>query len=269
MEARRIAVNAPELYYMYPTNGGLSAAGAKAAIAAGLPIPNLMPDCHVGYGGGVECAEGDFAAMPDFPQSAINCETNGGTSAMLRAVAEAADLQDWFNVRDPTLSRLRARTASFCSGASLQFDAFDQMISMFLPNMTWLQPPGFVHKMITDAWLPNALNVSISGGGNGYPAASAQLSNDGKSAVVQVVNPVWSVAGTNVTIAFTGFTPATSGGSAWTLASPTGSKEDANTPFQPTFISPVQTPVQWPAGAASATFPIPAGSFTLFQFVSA
>jgi hypothetical protein len=95
MEARRVAVGAPPLYYMYPLNTGLNATGAAEAVAAGLPIPNLMPDCHVGGGGGVECAEADFAALPNFTQSAINCETNDGISTQLRAIHESADLQDW------------------------------------------------------------------------------------------------------------------------------------------------------------------------------
>jgi hypothetical protein len=47
---------------------------AAKAQQAGLPIQNIMPDIHVGAGGAVEVAEGDFNALPDFPQSAINCE---------------------------------------------------------------------------------------------------------------------------------------------------------------------------------------------------
>jgi hypothetical protein len=34
---------------------------------------------------------------------------------------------------------LYARTASFCLGTSNNFDAWDQGIAFFLPNMTWLQ----------------------------------------------------------------------------------------------------------------------------------
>jgi hypothetical protein len=39
-------------------------------------------------------------------------------------------------------SRLKFRTASFCTERSGHYDAFDQGIAFFLPNMTWLQPPG-------------------------------------------------------------------------------------------------------------------------------
>ncbi len=117
-------------------NGGLSAAGAQGGDQRGLPINVLGPDCHVGGGGGVKCAENDFAALPNFNQGFINCETNDAISTMLRALHESADLQDWFNVREPVLHRLRARTASFCAERSGHYDAFDQGISFFLPNMT-------------------------------------------------------------------------------------------------------------------------------------
>ena len=46
----------------------------------------------------------------------------------------------------PVGKRLKFRTASFCNERSGHFDAFDQGISFFLPNMTWIQPPGYVHK---------------------------------------------------------------------------------------------------------------------------
>ena len=36
-----------------------------------------------------------------------------------------------------------------------------QGISFFLPNMTWLQPPGFVHKLIKDTWRPHGLEVVV------------------------------------------------------------------------------------------------------------
>lgn len=30
------------------------------------------------------------------------------------------------------------------------------------PNMTWLQPPGYVHAMITSSWQPNVVNASVN-----------------------------------------------------------------------------------------------------------
>lgn len=46
------------------------------------------------------------------------------------------------------------------------------------PNMTWIQPPGYVHKMIHDTWQPIALNVSVT---PSSASASAQISEDGQT----------------------------------------------------------------------------------------
>ena len=136
MEARSQAVNGPAIHYMFPQNSGLNAADA-AKVVATLPadiIPRIMPDLHVGAGGAVEEAKSLFAnpPVPGFNQSAINCETNAATHDLERALNEAADLIDWFNVDDATASRLYGRTASFCTGSSNNFDTWDQGIAFFL-----------------------------------------------------------------------------------------------------------------------------------------
>ena len=46
-------------------------------------------------------------------------------------------------------------------------------ISFFLPNMTWIQPPGYVHVMFTDTWQGNGLNVTVD---LGKPPAANQSS---------------------------------------------------------------------------------------------
>ena len=57
----------------------------------------------------------------------------------------------------------QVRTASFCFARSGYSGQFDQGIALYLPNMSWLQPPGYVHKMIHDTWEPGALTVSRDG----------------------------------------------------------------------------------------------------------
>ena len=76
MEARRKAVGAPELMYMYPTNNGVDSTTAAQLMQLGGAelAARIMPDCHVGETGGVDCAMFDFESLPSFPQSAINCE---------------------------------------------------------------------------------------------------------------------------------------------------------------------------------------------------
>ena len=71
MEARRKAIGAPVLQYLYPTNQGVSKSTAAQLVAAGVAPEVIAPDCHVGGGGGISCATGDFAANPGFHQSFI------------------------------------------------------------------------------------------------------------------------------------------------------------------------------------------------------
>ena len=183
-------------------------------------------------------------------------ETNDAISTMLRAIHESADLQTWFNFgsqngEEP--GRLIGRTASFCLERSGHYDAFDQGITFFLPNMTWLQPPGYVHQMISRTAQPNALAIAA-----GPYAASAQLSDDGKAITVQIVNDRATPGDVFIAITDSGFTPA-GAATIWTLNST--DIEGGNTPFQPTLISPVQTSAPWPAGGLALT--LPANSFTI------
>ncbi len=82
--------------------------------------------------------------------------------------------------------RILARTASFCTERSGHFDAFDQGLVFFLPNMTWGQPPFYVHEMITDHWLDGAVNVT--GNTDVQTVVSASASLDDNRLVIRIVN---------------------------------------------------------------------------------
>merc|ERR550514_1433840 len=102
---------------------------------------------------------------------------------------EANDLNDWFGCAEEWCTRLHFRTASFCNERSGHYDAFDQGISFFLPNMTWIQPPGYVHAIIASTWQPNGLEASprvAYNSPNETVGASAQASDDGKTVVVRI-----------------------------------------------------------------------------------
>jgi len=164
-------------------------------------------------------------------------------------MTEAADLQEWFNFggapgEDP--SRLLARTASFCTERSGHFDAFDQGISFFLPNMTWLQPPGWVHAMASAAFAPNAVGVAAPAG---YPS-SAQLADDGSSLTIQIVNAKQTPG--VVTFNLAGFAP--SGAAAVTTLNGT-TLTDGNTPAAPLAMAPWAASAPWAGGALTLTLP--------------
>jgi len=277
MEAKAKSLGV-ELYYLFPTNDGLNSADANKAVQDGLPIDHIAPDIHVGGGGAVEVAEADFNAMPTFDQSAINCETNAGTHTHERAMEESFDLMDWFNVLPPVENRLIGRAASFCAERSGHYDNFDQGLSFFLPNMTWLQPPGYVHQMITQTWKDQGLGVQwtnqaidfVNSGRRSRRlrtaatpyAISAQKSADNTNLVVQVVNDVDSA--TEISITLTNF-PSKTSVDVWTLSNT--NLNAANPPSNPTLVSPVHSTITLPSGGGNVTVPI--YSFTIFQFTHA
>ena len=120
---------------------------------------------------------------------------------------EGADLNDFFGhgfipaASGEPSGRIKARTASFCTERSGwdEGGANDQGLAFYLPNGTWLQPPGMVHKMFSQDWLPGALAVSQSGGATAL-SVSAQLAADRSQLRLLVVNNRSTAAKTTVTI---------------------------------------------------------------------
>ena len=77
----------------------------------------------------------------------------GGRPAALDAAdANPHRVTHLLNCDEPWCTRLHFRTASFCTERSGHYDAFDQGISFFLPNMSWIEPPGYVHQMVSETW---------------------------------------------------------------------------------------------------------------------
>lgn len=239
MEAKATELGMPDtLYYIFPQNGFLNPADIAKANSLGLPAPHLLADIHIGPGGAVEEARDLFAKNAPYRHGAVNAETNARIHTMERALTEAGDLNDWFSAAD-VVGRLHFRTASFCMGDATDFDAWDQGISFFLPNMTWLQPPGYVHQMVNRTFQPRGLNVSSP---SGPQAFSAQLSTNNRTVVLRYVNT--NSASRNVTFelaASRGAPPAASV-EVWTLTS--ADLDDANSPGNPSLVSPNQRTIE-------------------------
>lgn len=88
IEARRATIpGAPEWYFMYPENSGPNASQLDAIVASGVQGNRVMADCHVGYSGGVACAEASLV-WQKYNGSGINCETNAVTSHLQRGTQE-------------------------------------------------------------------------------------------------------------------------------------------------------------------------------------
>ena len=154
--------------------------------AVGIKDHAVM-DEHVGAMGAIERAESTFTQDSNLTMGMVNAETNAGTHDMTRGVNEGTDLNDWFNCAAPWCSRVHFRTASFCTGRSGHYDNFDQAMAFFLPNMTWLQPPGYVHQMVNQTFQPNGLSLTLNDTSSSS-TASAQASDDGSTVVVRLTN---------------------------------------------------------------------------------
>merc|ERR1712196_35020 len=89
-----------EIKYIFPNNGKwLDDDDGVAAEKLGLGT-QLVSDIHLGGGGGIEISRKQFSAHPTWTEATCNAETNMGIHTMRRALAEAADLNDWFNAGD-------------------------------------------------------------------------------------------------------------------------------------------------------------------------
>ena len=142
----------------------------------------------------------------------------------------------------------------------------DQGLSFFLPNMTWLTPPGQAHAMLGAQWLGSALPATTTAPQYWF-SGSAQAASDGSSVLVQLVNAAWGAEGAGtVELSVTDFTPAPQV-DVWTLANPPGVYDvyAGNTPAEPLFVAPVLSGLAWPAGAASINVTLPPLSYTLVR----
>lgn len=217
--------------------------------------PRLVSDIHVGAGGALAVARQLFAAHPQWTQAAANAETNGNAHDMRRALLEAADLNEWFAAAHP---RVLFRTASFCSERSGHLDAYDQGITFFLPNMTWLQPPGHVHAMIARAWQPDGVAAVLSGAGVRGQSVTAAQSASGDALVVRYVNN--QSAPVQLRLSAPGWGLPTEA-VAWTLRA--GDLGAVNPPGEPDLISPTRAVVR-----IDRALTIPAQSFTVLEINS-
>ena len=117
-----------------------------------------------------------------------------------------------------------------------------------------LQPPGYVHAMISDTFLPLAVNFTASPHQCGD--VSAQASSDGSAVVVRVVNP--NTTPLKVTVGM---------GVKASVTASTMSHPDltaANTPAEPTKISPSSPTHIGDKGGVTATMEVEGQSYTVF-----
>ena len=137
-------------------------------------------------------------SQPSLRIGAVNTETNAKQQSQNRAMMEGGDLNDWLGNTLDITDRIHMRCSSFCMGQGDNSDeaGFVQSIAEFLPNGTFLQPPGHVHAMVAKTWQPNGLATTLSGIDNSPDlwgsrwnktvTASASASDDGKAVTIRL-----------------------------------------------------------------------------------
>jgi hypothetical protein len=184
-------------------------------------------------------------------------ELNAGNHAHRRALANAIAIG--------ALQQLGERVPVVCSANALQPDGqndngWDQGLLFLDPSRVWLQPPGYVTRMVARRYQPVNVKARVRGGGGRLTAAAAR-SEDGKALVLRVVNtgdkPV------TARLAVAGFTAARAEASVEELA---GAPDAVNTAKEPRRHAPRTR--KWRHGLAGGAplYTFPPRSFSVMTF---
>ena len=183
-------------------------------------------------------------------------ELNAGNHSQRRALANAMALN--------AIQR-DGRLPITCSANALQPDGqndndWDQGLLFLNPSQVWLQPPGYVTKMYSSNYLPLQVQSSVSDSQNDLDV-SAQLSQDGKQLVLDVVNLGGKVAPASLLIH--GFSPAHPVANVEELS---GSLDESNPAAMTNQIQTIQKHWQPVFNNDSAKYDFPPHSITVVKF---
>lgn len=183
-------------------------------------------------------------------------ELNAGNHAQRRALANAGAI-----LRVERDGRLPICTSANCLQPDGQNDNdWNQGLLFLNPAQVWLQPPGYVTRMIAENYQPLELTTEVKNAADQIEVG-AQRSADGKTLVVQVVN--YADQDLSATLDLHDFVPGRSTARVEELAAPLDASNPASGPVH---VRPVVSdwPHQSPAGKATRVFP--AHSFTVIRF---
>ncbi|OWK36562.1 family 16 glycoside hydrolase [Fimbriiglobus ruber] len=183
-------------------------------------------------------------------------EFNSNNHDQRRALANADAIG--LMIRD---GRVPVALAANCLQPDGQNDnGWNQGLLFLNPSAVWLQPPGYVTRMVARNYLPRVIDARVEGADEKL-SVTVTRSEDGKRVVLQVVN--LDAKPKPARIQFDGFTPSQPAAKVEELAGPLDAR---NTAASPDRIRPRQ--VEWPhrlaEGVASYTFP--PHSFTVIRF---
>ena len=174
-------------------------------------------------------------------------EFNAGNHAQRRALANAQAILDI--ERDGRIPIATSANALQPDGQNN--NGWNQGLLFLNPSQVWLQPPGYVTQMFSRNYLPQLVQCDVTGA-QGQLNAGATRSDDGKTLVLQAVNP--GVLAVTAQIHITGFVSAVPTAQVTELS---GQPDAVNTAGQAEAIVPKHS--EWrheiKEGVTSHTFP--------------
>jgi len=184
-------------------------------------------------------------------------EFNAGNHQHRRALANALAIH--------AIERISEGLPVACSANCLQCDGqndndWDQGLLFLNPSRVWLQPPGYVTRMISRNYLPLLVKTEVQGAG-GKLDVSAKCSEDAKTLVLQVVN--LSDASVPARIQLEGLAPSIPTA---TIEELSGPLDAVNTAENPSRIVPRQTEWQHELASGSTRYSFSPHSFTIMRF---
>jgi hypothetical protein len=184
-------------------------------------------------------------------------EENATNHAVRRAVAHGETVNG--------LMRMGERVRIVCAANALQPDGqndngWDQGLLFLDPSRVWLQPPGYVTRMISRNRQPRIVEASAEGA-DGDLDVTATRSADGATLVLQVANLGEKPRSSRIELE--GFTPSRPEAR---LEELTGPLDAANTSEDPTRIVPRQGEWRHTGGDGAARYTFPPHSFTVLRF---
>jgi hypothetical protein len=182
-------------------------------------------------------------------------ELNANNHSQRRALANALAIQAF--ERDGQIPVVTSANGLQPDGQN--DNGWDQGLLFLNSEKVWLQPPGYVNGMLAQNYLPERVGCRVAGADE--LDANAKRSDDGKTLVLQVVNP--SAAPVTAAIKLAGFIPAKPMVQVQVLA---GALDDHNTVRDPTRIRPVDTSWQPDFKDEKTAYTFPANSFTVLRF---
>ena len=187
--------------------------------------------------------------------SVVVFELNANNHSQRRALANALAIQ--------TLER-DGKFPVVTSANELQPDGqndngWNQGLLFLNPEKVWLQPPGYVDRMLSENYLPERVACQVTGADQ--LDANARRSEDGKTLVLQVVNA--GDAPVTAAIKLDGFKPRQPEVHVESLA---GGLEDNNAANDPTHIQTQAGDWKPDLKSGPAVYDFPANSFTVFRF---